>query len=432
MRLMKVRVAREPRLLFMLMTTFVMSIGGGIVVPVYPRLVESLIGGSAADAAAYYPMLLTTYAAAQFLFAPLIGQLSDRFGRRPLLLLAVAGAGIASLIAATTHSLAMLFVARVIAGICGGGIVSIGAYVVDVSPPEKRAQNFGAMWGTAAVGRMIGPFIGGTLAIAGSRAPFWASASLDAYIFLYGLFLLPESLAHGARQKLTRQVLNPLAFIGQLRGSPLPPTLLAAFALSIVAVTAASPVSILFMQWGLGWDVRRIGFYLTLSALATVLGQVAVTRVLIPTLGERRALYTGQLLRAIGWLLTAFIAVSWQMYALLAVAVFGSIVQPLLGAAVSRAVPPERQGQLQGALTSVGVVAETIGPMSGGLVFTYFTAGHAPFYWPGGAFVWCAILGLATFVCTRVALTTTESGAPRDPVIAPPQAGARQAGESRV
>lgn len=404
--------ARRPRLFFMLMTTFVISIGGGIVVPVYPTLVHDLSGGAPSDATWYYTWLLTTYSVAQFFFAPIVGQLSDRFGRRPLLLLAVAGAGISSVIAATTSSMAMLFVARVIAGICGGGIVTIGAYVVDVTPPEQRAQSFGAMWGTAAVGRMIGPLIGGALSVAGARAPFWASAALDAYILLYGFFLLPESLAGGARQKLTKQLFNPLAFVGHLRHATLPAGLVAAFGLSIVAVSAASPVTILFMQWRLGWDARQIGFYLSLVGLATVLGQVVVTRALIPLLGERRALLAAQALRAIGWLLMAFVAAGWQMYALLIVAVFGSVVQPLLGAAVSRAIPANAQGQVQGALTSLSVISEMAGPLIGGAVFAWTTAPDAWIQWQGSALLLCALLGTLTLLCTRTALPRVAQQVP--------------------
>ncbi|MBZ5522426.1 MAG: MFS transporter [Acidobacteriia bacterium] len=395
---------RKPRLFFILVAAFLNSVGYGIIAPVFPRLVELLGRGGASQAGYYYTLLIATFSATQFLFAPIMGKLSDRFGRRPLLMIAIAGLGVQYVIAATTNALSWLFVAEVIAGASGGSIVAIGAYVADVTPPEKRGRSFGTVWGIAAVGRMVGPLIGGLLSGNGYRLAFWAAGMLTLFNLLHTIFLVPESLPEGPREPLTWKNYNPFAFVGPLKHIHVPFGLMAGFLLSICAISAAQPVAVLFMQARLGWGVKYVGLYMTLNAVATVLGQIVLTRALTPVMDDKRSLYVALVVRTIGWFLTAFVAVSWHMYAVLIFAVLGSVVQPLMGAFISRIVSTASQGELQGVMTRLSVVAEAIGPVLGGAVFRYSTAPGSSFNMPGLAFIMCAILGLATFLYTRSAL----------------------------
>jgi DHA1 family tetracycline resistance protein-like MFS transporter len=401
---MKFVYKHPPRLFFILLIAFINSIGYGIVSPVYPRLVESLKGGGPSQAASYYTLLFAIYSVAQFLFAPAMGRLADRFGRRPLLLLAMTALGLQYVVAAMAHSVAWLFVAEAIAGASGGSIVAIGAYVADITAPEKRGRVFGTIWGTSALGRMAGPLIGGLLSSRGSRLAFWAAAVLTVFNFLQSFFLLPESLPAESRRPLTAKIFNPFTFVGPLRQLHVPNGLMAGFLLSICAVCAAGPVSVLFMQARLGWSVKDIGLYMTLNAFATVLGQIVLTRLVAPVMDDKRSLYLAILVRSLGWFLTAFVAVSWHMYAVLVFSVLGSVVQPLMGAFISRAVTTGEQGELQGVMTRISVVAEAIGPILGGAVFKYSTGTASRFNMPGSAFFVCGLLGVATFICTRSGL----------------------------
>lgn len=403
---MSLTFTRKPRLFFILILAFINAIGYGIVAPVYPRLVQTITHGGVSQAGYYYTLLFTVYSVMQFLFAPIIGRLSDRFGRRPLLLLPIAALFLQYVVAATAQSIIWLFVAEAIAGICGGSIVAVGAYVADITPPEKRGRSFGTIWGTAAVGKMIGPLIGGILSSRGYRFAFGAAAVLTVINFLNSLILVPESLPASSRRPLNPKNFNPFAFVGPWKTLQVSFGLVAGFLLSIVAVSAAAPVMILFLQARFGWSVKDVGTYMTFNAMAIVLGQVVFTRVLSPFIGDRRSVFLGLLLRSLGWTLIAFATSGWQMYALLAFSVIGSVVQPLMGAFLSRQVPSGTQGELQGVLTRAAVVAEAVGPICGGAIYRYSAGSGALINLPGSAFLFCAILGIATLFFIRSALTT--------------------------
>lgn len=397
--------SHKPRLFFILIIAFVNAIGYGIVAPVYPRLVQSITHGGVSQAGYYYTLLFTVYSVMQFLFAPIIGRLADRFGRRPMLLLPIAALCFQYVVAATAQSVIWLFVAEAIAGICGGSIVAVGAYVADITPPEKRGRSFGTIWGTAAAGKMIGPLIGGLLSSRGYRFAYWAAAALTVINFLNAFVLVPESLPASLRRPLNPKNFNPFAFVGPWKVLKVPFGLVAGFLLSIVAVSAAAPVMVLFLQTKFGWSVKNVGTYMTFNAMAMVLGQVVFTRILSPVIGDKRSVFLGLLLRSIGWTLIAFATSGWQMYALLAFSVIGSVVQPLMGAFLSRQVPSGIQGELQGVLTRAAVVAEAAGPICGGAIYRYSTGSSALINLPGSAFLFCAILGLVILFSIRSALS---------------------------
>jgi len=411
--------------LFILVTTLLDSMGVGLVMPVLPSLLQSLAGGGVADVGYTYGLLVAAYPAAQFLCAPVLGKLSDRFGRRPVLLFAMAGAAANYVVAASTHSVAVLFVAQALSGACGASIATAAAYAADVTPPDRRAQSFGMIWATFGAGIIVGPVIGGVLSGIGPRAPFWAAAALVGCNFLYGLLVLPESLPRGARRAFQVKGLSPFSFVTRLRRSGYSGSLVAGLALSIGALTIAQPATMLFPQLRLGWTVRHIGFYLTAAGIVVVLGQLALMRALVPRLGERRLLLAALLVRSIGWFLIGFAARDWHMYAALLFFAIGSVVQPLIATLMSRGVSREEQGELQGALTSVGVVAETLGPLAGASVFGYFTAADAPLFFPGAAFMLSGCVGAAALACLAFALAPRTIDDRRPAVAGGPAAGAR-------
>jgi DHA1 family tetracycline resistance protein-like MFS transporter len=387
---------RSPALGFIFITILIDVIGLGIIIPVVPKLIQQLTGEGLSQASEYSGWLTFAYAAAQFCFAPVMGGLSDKLGRRPVLLAALLGLGLDYIFLSFAPTLAWLFVGRVLAGITGASFTTATAYIADISAPEKRAQNFGLVGVAFGLGFIIGPVVGGLLAHFGPRMPFMVAAGLSLCNFLYGLLVLPESLAPAQRRPFEWRRANPVASLLRLGNYPTVLGLVAALVLLYLAGSATQSVWTFYTMLKFSWTERMVGISLGVVGLFSALVQGGLVRVAIPKLGAARAIIIGLLCYTVGFVLFAFASRGWLMLAFLAPYCLGGIAGPAIQGTISGQVPANEQGELQGALTSLVSATGVVGPLLMTYLFGYFTRPKAPVYFPGAPFLMGALLALSS------------------------------------
>ena len=388
---------RAPALIFVVITVLLDVVGFGVIVPVLPRLLVELTHQTVNRAALDGGWLSFTYAAMQFVCAPLLGNLSDRFGRRPVLLSAVACFGIDYLFMGFAPTLGWLFIGRTISGLAGASFTPGYAYVADISPPEKRAQNFGMISAAFGVGFILGPALGGLLGGLGPRAPFFVAAGLSLTNFVYGWFVLPESLPPERRRPFDPARANPLGALIQMRKHPAVIGTLGALLLWMVAHQVMPSTWAFYTKFRFGWSEATIGASLALAGLVMAGSQATLLRVLVPRLGERRAALTGIAIACVGYLGYATATAGWMMFAWLSTWFFGAIVMPSTNALLSHRVPRDAQGELQGAVASLFSLGAIVGPPLMSQIFARFSADDAPVRLPGAAFLASALLTAIAF-----------------------------------
>jgi DHA1 family tetracycline resistance protein-like MFS transporter len=383
---------------FIFITMLIDITGWGIIIPVIPKLIEELIHGDISEAAKIGGWLTFAYAITQFLFAPVIGNLSDKFGRRPVILISLFGFALDYLFLSVAPTIGWLFVGRIIAGITGASITTAAAYIGDVSTNENRAKNFGMIGAAFGLGFIIGPVIGGLLGSFGSRVPFYAAAALCFLNFLYGFFILPESLDHEHRRPFEWKRANPVgAFVNLKKYPQLIGLMLSIFILYVASHAVQSNWSY-FTMYKLGWDEKMVGISLGVIGLLVGVVQGGLIRWINPKLGNEKSIYVGMALYTIGMFLFAFASESWMMFAFLVPYCLGGIAGPALQAVVSADVPPSEQGEIQGTMTSLMSASSIIGPPLMSMVFYYFTHKGAPFQFAGAPFILGGILMLVSTV----------------------------------
>lgn len=393
----------KPAMGFIFATLLIDVTGLGIIIPVFPKLIQQLTGESLSVASEYGGWLLFAFAIMQFIFSPILGNLSDQYGRRPILLLSLVGFAIDYLLLAFAPSLTWLFIGRLIAGVMGASITTATAYIADISTPEKRAQNFGMVGAAFGLGFIIGPVVGGLLGQFGANVPFLAAAALTFLNFLYGYFILPESLAIENRRKFEWSRANPFRAIMRLRRFPVIGGLVISLMLIYIASHAVQSTWSFFTMEQFKWDEAAVGYSLGFVGILIAVVQGGLIRVINPRLGAKRSVYFGLILYAIGLTFFGFASASWMMYAALVPYCLGGICGPSLQGIMSSQVKANEQGELQGALTSLMSLTSVVGPplMTG--LFAKFTAPDAPIYFPGAAFILAAILSLMSlFVAMKV------------------------------
>lgn len=383
---------KEAALVFIFITLLIDVTGLGIIIPVIPKLIEELIQGDISEASRYGGWLMSSYALIQFLSAPLLGGLSDKFGRRPVLLASLFGFGIDYLFLAFAPTIGWLFVGRIIAGVMGASFTTAAAYIADVSTPAKRAQNFGLIGAAFGLGFIIGPVMGGLLGSLGSRVPFMAAASLSLLNWLYGYFILPESLKPENRRPFNWKRANPAGSLVHLKKYPLIIGLVSSMFLLYIASHAVQGTWAYYTMEKFKWDEKMVGYSLGMVGLLSAIVQGGLIRVIIPKLGNIKSLYIGLTLYCIGFILFAFATKSWMMFVFLIPYCFGGISTPSLQGIISTQVPPNAQGELQGTVTSLMSLASIIGPWAMTSLFYTFTNDTAPFYFPGAPLLMGAIL----------------------------------------
>lgn len=386
---------KKAALGFIFITILIDVIGFGIIIPVMPRLIMHLTNEGLSQAAKYGSWMLTAYAAMQFLFAPVLGNLSDRYGRRAVLLFSLFGFGVDYLFLAFAPSLGWLFVGRIIAGITGASFTTATAYIADISTPEKRAQNFGIVGAAFGMGFIIGPVIGGLLVDFGQRVPFIVCAGLTLLNWLYGYFILPESLSLENRRAFEWKRANPIGSVQQFGKYPAIIGLIVSFFLIYLASHAVQTTWSYYNMKKFEWHEREVGISLGVVGLMVGLVQGVLIRRTIPLLGQEKSVYTGFFLYAIGMILFAVATQGWMMYLFTAVYCLGGLAGPALQGIISNHVPANEQGELQGGLTSLISITAIVGPPVMAGLFSWFTRDHSPVYLPGAPFIAGAVLMLA-------------------------------------
>ena len=379
---------------FIFVTLLLDVIGFGIIIPVMPKLIADLIHGSISDAALYGGWIMFSFSVMQFLFAPIMGSLSDQYGRRKILLFTLFGFGIDYIILAMAPTITWLFIGRILAGITGASFTTASAYIADISEPEKRAQNFGMIGAAFGLGFILGPVMGGVLGQFGERVPFWTAAAITFINWLYGYFILPESLDLEHRRKFEWKRANPFGALAQLKKYPLVGGLIGSLVFVYLAAHAVQSTWTFFTMERFKWDEAMIGYSLGAVGLLVAIVQGGLIRVITPKIGQKNSVYAGMLLYSIGFLLFAFANQSWMMFAILIPYCLGGIAGPALQGIISNQVPANEQGELQGALTSMMSATSIVGPPLMSNIFHYFTSPEAPVYFPGAAFMLGCILTL--------------------------------------
>ncbi len=388
--------SRKAAMGFIFITLLIDVTGLGLIIPVFPKLIEELIGGGLSEASQWGGWLTFAYAFMQFVFSPVLGNLSDKYGRRPVLLLSLLGFGIDYLFLAFAPTIGWLFVGRVIAGITGASFTTATAYIADISTNENRAQNFGMIGAAFGVGFIIGPVLGGVLGEYGSRIPFLVAAGLALCNTAYGYFVLPESLDKEHRRAFSWKRANPMGSLKQLKKYPSIGGLVGSLILVYIAAHAVQSTWTFINIEKFDWSESMIGYSLGAVGLLVAIVQGGLIRVINPRLGNERRIYIGLSLYALGLLLFAFASQTWMMFAFLVPYCLGGIAGPALQSIISGQVPPGEQGELQGALTSLMSATSIVGPLLMTHLFAWFTNENAPIHFAGAPFLMGAILMLGS------------------------------------
>lgn len=389
---------QKNALLFIFITLLIDCTGIGIILPVTPKLIEELTGGGVSDAAKYGGWLSVAYAAMQFLFSSFLGGLSDRYGRRPVLLLSLLGLGIDYIFLAFAPSIFWLFVGRMIAGISGASFTTASAYIADISAPEKRAQNFGMIGAAFGLGFILGPLIGGVFGQFSTRQPFLIAAGLSLANAIYGYFALPESLDASNRRAFDWKRANPVGLLLNLgRYKHLYGLFVILFLVNIGGHAAQSTWTYITI-FKFGWDPDMVGYSLAFVGLTIAIVQGGLIRVVIPRTGEVKAFYIGFIFYFIGFIAFALATKGWMMFAFMLPYALGGLSMPAVQGIVSNNVPANEQGEMQGVLTSLVSITAIIGPLIMTNLFYFFTKPGAPVEFPGAPFMLGALLTVVSIL----------------------------------
>ncbi|HEY8575582.1 MAG TPA: TCR/Tet family MFS transporter [Devosia sp.] len=394
-----------------LVTILLDMIGVGIIVPVLPELLEDLTGGSVANAAVIGGYLVFAYAFMQFVFSPVLGNLSDRYGRRPVLLASLLGLTFDYLMMSIAPFVWYLFIGRVIAGIAGAALATATAYMADITPPHKRTHRFGLIGAAFGLGFIIGPVIGGELGELGPRVPFYAAAGLAFANFLFGLLVLPESLPKASRRKFDIRRANPFGAVAALRKYPAVIWLLVVLFFLQLATQALPTIFSYFTVEVFHFTSSSIGRTLGAFGIGFAFSQAVLAAPLSKGLGEPAVGIVGLLAAAAAFAGIAFSADVYQLYLFIAVGTVSGMAPPAINGVLSRQVPDNSQGELQGAVNAASSLATIIGPLAATQIFSYYTsAPEAGHYFPGAPFIACAGAVIVALVVFGIAAWRFELG----------------------
>ncbi len=386
--------ARRPALGFIFVTLVLDILGIGLIIPILPKLVDQLTAGGFSEASHMYGLLAAIYSLMQFLFAPLLGSLSDRFGRRPVILASLLGSGLDYFLLAFAPNLAWFFVGRIISGITGANFSAATAYIADVSPPEKRAANFGLIGAAFGLGFIIGPAVGGLLGEIDLRLPFVVAGCLTLANWLYGLFILPESLAEKNRSRFSWGRANPVGSLLSLRRYPFVLGLSGSHFLVQVAHQVLPSTWVLYTAYRYGWTPAHTGTSLAVVGLMAAIMQGGVTRIVVPRLGEMKTAALSLVVSGLAYVAYGLATEGWMLYVIIVIGSVGGLANPAIKGLIANSIGDHEQGQVQGSLSSLTSLAGIIGPPLAAGLFGFFIAEKAPVYLPGAAFFFSAVLVL--------------------------------------
>lgn len=390
--------SRKAAVSFIFITLLLDVIGLGLIIPVFPQLIEELIQGNISEASQWAGLLTFAYAIMQFICAPIVGNLSDKYGRRPVLLLSLLGFGIDYIFLSMAPTIWWLFVGRLIAGLFGASFTTATAYIADISTPENRSKNFGMIGAAFGLGFIIGPGIGGLLGEFGPRVPFMVAAALTFLNLIYGYFVLPESLAKEHRRPFEWKRANPLGSLLQLKKYKGVGGLIVSLIFVYIAGHAVQSTWTFFNIEKFQWSNTLMGISLTVIGLLIAIVQGGLIRYINPRLGDEKSIYVGLGLYSLGLFLFSFATEGWMMFVFLIPYCLGGIAGPALQSIISGNVPKNEQGELQGALTSLMSATSIIGPLLMTNLFAWFTRPDTEFKFAGAPFFAGAILMLISAV----------------------------------
>jgi DHA1 family tetracycline resistance protein-like MFS transporter len=382
-------------LIFVFITALLNSIGFGIIMPVMPQLVMDVTGEGLTHAARYGGWLMFAYAAMQFFLAPLLGNLSDRFGRRPVLLFSLLVMGIDYVIMWWAPTFAWLLLGRLIAGAAASTHSTCNAFIADISEPEKRAANFGLMGAAFGLGFVIGPVIGGLLGELGPRVPFLAAAVLAFTNLLYGALVLPETLARDKRRAFDWRRANPTGTLMALRRYPMVFALVGAYFLFLLGHHVLPATWSYFTMEKFAWSPREVGYSLGVIGILMVFVQAVLLRLVLPKIGPRWTAFLGFAFCIVSFTGYALATNGWLIYLFLIPGALQGFVGPAMQGIMSNEVPADEQGELQGGLASIASLTAILSPPFMTQIFGFFTTAAAPVYFPGAPFIVAAFLTLA-------------------------------------
>jgi MFS transporter, DHA1 family, tetracycline resistance protein len=401
--LVKTALPRRAAVAFIFVTILLDMFALGVIMPVLPKLVESFVDNDTATAARIFGLFGTAWALMQFFFSPILGGLSDRFGRRPVVLLSNFGLALDYVLMALAPSLIWLFIGRVISGITSASISTSFAYIADITPPERRAAVFGKVGAAFGAGFILGPAIGGLLGGMDPRLPFWVAAALSFANTLYGLLVLPESLPKELRSPFRWRSANPVGALKLLRSDGVLAGLSVVNFIAQLAHVVLPSTFVLYATFRYGWDQKTVGLTLALVGVCAMVVQGAAIGPIVKRFGERNALLLGLGCGAVGFLIFGAAPTGHLFWLGIPVMALWGVAGAATQGLMTQLVSPDQQGQLQGATTSVQSVSQLIGPFLFTLTFAYFIGSHAPLLVPGAPFLLaCGLLLLALAIAARV------------------------------
>lgn len=383
---------RNAAMPFIIITVMLDMLGIGMIIPVLPKLVTTLYGGDISTGASLFGWFVASYALMQFIFSPVLGNLSDAYGRRPIILSSLLGAGLDYLMMAFAPTWKWLFIGRIISGITGANISAANAYIADISAPEDRAKNFGMIGACFGVGFILGPALGGLLGGYGLRVPFMAAAALNLLNALYGFFVLPESHAKENRRPFNWKRANPLASLQGLAHYPVVLGLTAVIALERIAHDSLPSTWVLYTTYRFNWTELDNGLSLALVGIMFAIVSAGLTGKMVKKLGERKAIILGLVMGSLSFLVYGLATKGWMMYAMIVLGSIGGIGGAAIQSLITKMVSASEQGAVQGIISSIQAVAAIIGPLMATNLFGYFTSPAAPVHLPGAAFIASSIL----------------------------------------
>ena len=406
---------RNVRLIVVIGLVYIDMLGVGLAYPILPKLVQQFLHGDLAQAAYISGLLASAYSVMQFFFAPVFGALSDRYGRRPLMLASLGGSAASYLIMAFAPGLILLAAARLIAGVMGGSFATVAAYLADITEPKERAQKFGLIGAAFGFGFITGPLIGGVLGGIDLHLPFLAAGLLCLGNLIFGYFALSESLSPQNRTPFVLAKANPFGALREIGRHVSITPLLTVFVLATFANRAYEMIWVLYTSYRFHWGTAQIGLSLGIAGVIVLVGQGWFTGILIPRIGERRAILVGLLVSVVVSVLYGVITQGWMVYCVMPLAVTGWMVaQPAIQGLMSRAVPANEQGLLQGAIASITNLTSIAGPIIWTGLFGYFVGPRTPLIIPGAAFFASALV----FAVALILAIRWQMETPAQPVVA--------------
>lgn len=398
---MRQRSPGRNALFFILITILIDALGLGIIIPVLPELIMELTGETLSEAAFYGGMLLFAYAFMQFLCAPILGNLSDCYGRRPVLLVSLTALGLDYFLMGMAPSITLLFIGRILAGLFGATAATANTYIADITAENKRAQTFGLLGAAWGVGFTLGPVLGGFLGEISHRLPFFIAGIMAFINVIYGYFVLPETLPIDKRRPFTLKRANTFSALLSMRRYPLVFGLFAVLFCYQIAHDANPAIWTYYTMLKFGWSEREVGYSMAFIGICVMIVMGGLTRIMIPKIGEKRAVYIGLLIAASGFTGFAFASSSAMMIAFIVPFSLMGLTIPALRAIMSNEVAANEQGALQGAITSIISLTAIIAPIVMTGLFRFFTREGTAFYFPGAPFLTAAfimIIGIVIFV----------------------------------